>query len=150
MSYYHLVRGPKPHLHSVWLYWGVFFALVFLTVVTVSLARYDFGKLNIIVTLLIASTKAILVMAIFMHLAFDNKFYAVIAATSLVFLSLFIGFPIMDMNSRADLDPHNENYLPRDEAVYKHYLKDPKDLPLRPGLQEADKAHLIFIGPGEH
>lgn len=150
MSYFHMVKGPKPHLHSVWLYWGVFFALVFFTVVTVSLAQYDFGKLNIIVTLLIASTKAILVMAVFMHLAFDNKFYAVIAATSLVFLSLFIGFPILDMNSRADLDAHNENYLPRDEAVYKHHLKDPNDLPLRPGLLEAAPDKLIFIGPGEH
>lgn len=150
MSYFHYVKGPKPHPHSVWLYWGIFFTLVFLTIITVSLAQYDFGKLNIIVTLMIASTKAILVMAIFMHLAFDNKFYAVIAATSLVFLSLFIGFPILDMKSRGDLDPHNENYLPRDEAVYKHHIKDPKDLPLRPGLLEAVQDKLIFIKPGEH
>jgi|SRR6516225_10537087 cytochrome c oxidase subunit 4 len=150
MSYFNLVKGPKPHPHSVWLYWGIFFILVFLTFVTVSLAHYDFGKLNIIVTLLIASTKAILVMAIFMHLAFDNKFYAVIAATSLVFLSLFIGFPILDMKSRGDLDAHNKNYLPRDEAVYKHHIKDPNDLPLRPGLQEAVPDKLIFIGPNEH
>jgi len=145
-----MVKGPKPHPHSVWLYWGVFGALVFLTVVTVSLAQYDFGKLNIIVTLMIASTKAILVMAIFMHLAFDNKFYAIIAATSLLFLSLFIGFPILDMNSRGELDSFNENYLPRDEAVYKHHLKDPDDLPLRPGLLEAVPDKLIFIGPDEH
>jgi cytochrome c oxidase subunit 4 len=150
MSFYHMVRGPKPHPHSVWLYWGVFFTLVFFTAITVGLSHYDFGKLNIIVTLGIASTKAILVMAIFMHLAFDNKFYAVIAATSLVFLSLFIGFPIMDMNTRADLDAIQENFLPRDEAVYKHHIKDPKDLPLRPGLQEAVRDKLIFVGPGEH
>ena len=150
MSYFAMVKGPKPHLHSVWLYWGIFVTLVFLTAATVSLAQFDFGKLNIVVTLMIASTKAILVMAIFMHLAFDNKFYAVIAATSLVFLSLFIGFPLLDMDSRADLDPHNTNYLPRNEVVYKHHLKAPKELPLRPGLQEAVPDKLIFIGPGEH
>ena len=150
MSHVAMVKGPKPHVHSVWLYWGVFFTLIFLTAATVSLAQFDFGKLNIIVTLLIASTKAILVMAIFMHLAFDNKFYAVVAATSLVFLSLFIAFPLLDMDTRADLDPNNKNYLPRDETVYKHHIKDPKSLPLRPGLQEAVPEKLIFIKPGEH
>ncbi len=150
MSHIAMVKGPKAHIHSVWLYWGVFATLVLLTIITVSLASYDFGKFSIIVTLLIASTKAILVMAVFMHLLFDNKFYAVIAATSLVFLSLFIAFPIIDMDSRGDLDAYNQNYLPRDETVYKHNLKKPDDLPLRPGLQEAIKEKLIFMGPGEH
>ncbi len=150
MSHITMVKGPKPHVHSVWLYWGVFAALVFLTVITVGLANYDFGKLNLVVTLLIASTKAILVMSIFMHLAFDSKFFAVIASTSLVFLSLFILFPLLDLGSRADLDSEQQNFLPRDEKVYQHELDMPKDLPLRPGLEEAKKADLIFVGPGEH
>lgn len=150
MSNISMVKGPKPHVHSVWLYWGVFAALVFLTVVTVELAHYDFGKLNLIVTLIIASSKASLVMAIFMHLAFDSKFYAVVACTSLVFLSLFILFPLLDLGSRADLDPAQTNFLPRDEKVYKHHLDMPKDLPLRPGLEEPKKEKLIFVAPGEH
>lgn len=150
MSNISMVVGPKPHVHSVWLYWGVFFALVVLTVVTVMLAGFDFGKLNIVVTLLIASTKASLVLAIFMHLAFDNKFFLVVAATSLVFLSLFILFPLLDLGSRADLDPAQKNFLPRDEKVYQHEIDMPKDLPLRPGLEEAKKDSLIFIGPSEH
>lgn len=145
-----MVKGPKPHVHSVWLYWGVFATLVFLTVITVGLAHYDFGKLNLVVTLLIASTKASLVMAIFMHLAFDSKFFAVVASTSLVFLSLFILFPLLDLGSRADLDSAQQNFLPRDEKVYQHELDMPKDLPLRPGLEEAKKAELIFVSPGDH
>lgn len=144
-----MVKGPKPHVHSVWLYWAVFAALVFLTVVTVELAHFDFGKLNLIVTLLIASTKACLVMSIFMHLAYDSKFFAVVACTSLVFLSLFILFPLLDLGSRADLDPVQQNFLPRDQAVYKHEIDMPKDLPLRPGLQEAVRSKLIFAEP-EH
>lgn len=150
MSHISIVKGPKPHPHSVWLYWAVFFALVFFTVVTVTLASYDFGKLSIIVTLCIAGTKALLVMAVFMHLAFDNKFFAVIVASSLIFLSLFILFPIFDMASRADLDSANENYLPRDEFVYKYELANPDALPLRPGLQVAVPDKLIFIGPNQH
>jgi len=150
MSHISIVRGPKAHPHSVWLYWAVFFALVFFTFITVTLAGYDFGKLNLVVTLCIAGTKALLVMAIFMHLAFDNKFFAVIVATSLVFLALFIIFPIFDMESRADLDPANQNYLPRNEFVYKYELANPTALPLRPGLQVAVPDKLIFIGPGQH
>lgn len=150
MSHVHMVKGPKAHAHSVWLYWAVFFALIFFTAVTVWLAGHDFGKLNMVVTLLIAGTKALLVMAFFMHLAFDSKFFAVIAGTSLLFLALFILFPILDMDSRADLDAKQHNFLPRDEKVFKHHQDMPEALPLRPGLMDADKDKLIFQKPGEH
>lgn len=150
MSHFALVKGPKPHTHSVWLYWGVFFTLVVLTVVTVVIATYDFGKFNTLVALTIASTKALLVVGIFMHLAFDNKFFGVVASTSLVLLALFIVFPLVDMNTRVDLDAEQANFLPRNEQVHKHRLASPESLPLRPGLQEADKNKLIFEGPHGH
>lgn len=150
MSNVIMVQGPKPHPHSVWLYWAVFGALVCFTGITVWLAQFDFGKLNLVVTLMIAGTKAILVMAFFMHLAYDSKFFAVIASTSLVFLALFILFPMADLDTRADLDAEQLNFLPRDERVHKHTSDSPDALPLRPGLQEADKGKLIFIKPGEH
>lgn len=150
MSNVIMVKGPKPHAHSVWLYWAVFFALIFFTAVTVWLAGHDFGKLNLIVTLLIAGTKASLVIAFFMHLAFDSKFFGVVVGTSLIFLALFILFPIIDFDSRKDLDDKQINFLPRDERVYKHAVDMPDALPLRPGLQDADKDKLIFIKPGEH
>lgn len=150
MSSIRMVKGPSPHPHSVWLYWGVFFTLVFLTIVTVFVGQYDFGKLNIVLALLIAGTKASLVMGIFMHLLFDSKFLAVIAATSLVFLSLFILFPLLDLDTRDDLDIKQSNFLPRDETVHKHQLDNPKAHPLRPGLQQAEENELIFIGPEGH
>lgn len=150
MSHISLVKGPKPHTHSVWLYWAVFGALVILTGLTVALAQFDFGKLNLFVTLLIAGTKSCLVMGIFMHLAFDNKFFSVIAGTSFLFLALFIIFPILDMNSRPDVDASRNNYLPRDEQVHKHATDKPEALPLRPGLQEAKPEQLIFIKANEH
>lgn len=150
MSHISYIVGPKPHIHPVSLYWGVFFLLVLLTGATVYLAGYDFGKLNLVVTLLIAGTKAALVLGIFMHLAFDNKFFGVIAATSLVFLSLFILFPLYDMETRGDLDADNRMYLPRNEKVYQYTLQHPGALPLRPGLQDPIPDKLIFIKPGRH
>lgn len=151
MSHFHMVKGPKPHTHSVWLYWGIFFALVFLTILTVYLAKFDFGKFSVLVTLAIAGTKSLLVLGVFMHLAFDNKFFGVIIASSLVFLALFILFPIADLASRKDIDEkYQRNFLPRDEKVYDHTQNAPTALPLRPGLTDADPAKLIFEGAGEH
>lgn len=150
MSHISMVRGPKPHTHSVYLYWGVFFALVALTVLTVVLAGYDFGELNLVVTLLIAGSKAALVLTIFMHLAFDNKFFGVIIATSLVFLALFILFPMLDMQTRGDLDSWNSLYVPRNERVHQYQVEHPNALALRPGLQDPVKDKLIFIKPGAH
>lgn len=150
MSSVAMVKGPKAHPHSVWQYWAIFAGLVFLTGATVSLAQFDFGKLNLVVTLVIAGTKAALVMGFFMHLAYDNKFFGVIAMTSLVFLALFILFPMADLGTRDDLDEIQANFQPRNERVYKHHLASPDALPLRPGLVEAQKEKLIFVKPGEH
>lgn len=150
MSNFSKVVGPKAHPHKASLYWGIFAALVFFTIVTVWVAKYDFGKLNIVVAMLIASTKACLVMGFFMHLAYDSKFFAVVASTSLVFLALLILFPIFDIESRADLDAEQINFLPRDESVYKYDLDHPDALPLRPGLTEPVKDKLIFSEPHRH
>lgn len=149
MSHIKMVVGPKAHPHSVWLYWGVFAALVALTAATVWLAQYDFGSLNLIVTLLIAGTKASLVLSVFMHLAYDSKFYAVVASSALVFLLLFLAFPLIDFDSRADLDASQANFLPRDERVYEHHLAKPEE-PLGPGLSERNKEQLIFLSPTDH
>jgi cytochrome c oxidase subunit 4 len=148
--YKHPVKGPEPHVMPVSLYWGVFILLLCLTVITVWVAEYDFGAASTAVALLVASTKAGLVMAIFMHLWFDNKFYTLVISSSLVFLSLFVLFPMLDEGSRAMVDPIKANFLPRDEAVYKHELDKPNDLPLRPGLKEANKDDLVFEAAHGH
>jgi cytochrome c oxidase subunit 4 len=144
--YRHFVKAPVPHTHSVWLYWGIFFALVALKIITVLAAGIDFGSFSVFIALLIASTKAVLVFAVFMHLWFDNKFFALIVSATLVFLSLFILFPILDDGSRALVDADRENFLPREEAVYEHAVKNPNALPLRPGLKQGEKENLVFLG----
>lgn len=150
MSHIHKVKGPKPHVHSVWLYWGVFTALVILTILTVYLARFDFGSFNIVITFLIAGSKSLLVLGIFMHLAFDNKFFSLILGASLIFLVLFILFPILDMSSRSEIDSKISNFLPRDEKILQYQQTNPKALPLRPGLTEMPVEKLNFTPAGEH
>lgn len=146
----HMVQGPHAHVLPVAVYWTVFFILVGFTLLTVHLAEYDFGRFSMFVTLLIAGSKAALVAAIFMHLWFDNKFLTLVLSSCLLFLALFVLFPIIDLGSRGSLDEVKDNFIPRDEKVYQYKLDHPTALPLRPGLADPKQEELIFMGPGEH
>jgi cytochrome c oxidase subunit 4 len=75
---------------------GVFAALLILTFITVVVAGFDFGGLNIWVAMGVATVKAVLVGLYFMHLRYDSKFNLFIFLSSFVFLSLFLGFAMMD------------------------------------------------------
>ena len=66
-----------------------FFALAVLTFLTVLAA-------GTLVPLLIAVIKASLVLLIFMHLFWDNRFYALIFISCLIFVALFIGLALLD------------------------------------------------------
>jgi cytochrome c oxidase subunit IV len=80
------------------LFW-VFFALVGLTLLTVWQATqtmFDFGAAELWVTLGIATLKAGLVIAFFMHMLWDKPLNAIFFFSSLIFVSLFLGFTLMD------------------------------------------------------
>ena len=71
-------------------------ALLILTVITVWIAGFDFGKLNIWIALAIAVLKGSLVVLFFMHLRYDRPFNGVVFVTSLAFVALFISFALTD------------------------------------------------------
>ena len=75
---------------------AVFFALVFLTIVTVGQANFDFGSYDIAIVMVIATIKAALVMAFFMHLAYDKPFNIIVFMSSFVFVALFVIFTLSD------------------------------------------------------
>ncbi|MEO1614855.1 MAG: cytochrome C oxidase subunit IV family protein [Planctomycetota bacterium] len=78
------------------LLFGVFGALTLLTVITVAQASFDLGSFDVLVVMLIATVKAILVGAIFMHLAWDKPFNIFCFLGSFVFVALFIIFTLFD------------------------------------------------------
>ena len=84
------------------------FALLVLTVVTVWIASFEFGDLNIWIALTIAVAKGSLVVMFFMHLKYDRPFHALIFCASLAFVALFISFSLTDTKEYApDLLPGN-------------------------------------------
>ena len=85
---------------------AVFFTLVFLTIVTVAQANFDIGTLDIAIVMGIATVKAALVMAFFMHMAYDKPFNIIVFMSSFVFVALFVIFTLSDsrMTSK-DFEP---------------------------------------------
>jgi cytochrome c oxidase subunit 4 len=83
------------HVSNVNLLVGVFVALVFLTVITLLLAG-NLGPFGFVVAMTIATIKSCLVMAFFMHMAWDKPFNVFVFLTSVLFLFLFIGLTFTD------------------------------------------------------
>jgi len=71
--------------------------LLILTLVTVLATRIDFGaNINLAIAMVIAVTKATLVILFFMHLRYDRLFHSVVFCSALLAASLFVGFTLMD------------------------------------------------------
>jgi len=86
---------------SVKLYLGVFLTLLLLTFVTVEAARHDFGAWNNVVALTIAFTKAVLVIAFFMHVRWAGKLVVLVVGSGFVFLGILFLFTMADYVSRS-------------------------------------------------
>ena len=74
----------------------VFFALLALTVVTVSVSYVDLGLWNTVVALVIASVKASLVALFFMHLKGESRLVWGFALVPIVFLALILFGTLVD------------------------------------------------------
>jgi cytochrome c oxidase subunit IV len=81
-------------------------SLLILTGITVAASYVNFGAMNVVVALTIATIKATLVALFFMHLLHDKPVNALIACAGFLFLGLFLMFTLLDFDSR-------ENPLPR-------------------------------------
>jgi cytochrome c oxidase subunit 4 len=88
------------HIASAQFYWGIFSALIVLTLLTVKVSYYDFGSANIIIALVIATMKASLVAAFFMHLRHDNLFNTIAFLAAFLFLAIFILLTYDDLGVR--------------------------------------------------
>ena len=90
--------APLPLLY------GVFFALVILTVLTLLLAG-SLGPFGFVVAMIFATAKATLVMAFFMHMLWDKPFNVICFLGSVLFVFLFIGMTMTDTDHyQEDID----------------------------------------------
>ncbi len=95
------------HPASPKLLYAVFFALIFLTLLTVAVSALGppMGMPRAFafpIAMIFATMKAFLVCAFFMHMWWDKGFNILAFLSSLLFVSLFIGMTLMDTSHYQD------------------------------------------------
>jgi len=90
----------SEHIVSPVVYVGVFLALMVLTGLTVFASTVDLGMWNTPVALLIAITKAVLVVLFFMHVKYSSRLVSLAVGAAMLWLVLLIAGVIADYVSR--------------------------------------------------
>ena len=128
--------GPK-------IYTANLFALLFLTIITVAAASFNFGSANVVIALAIASVKAILVGLFFMHLIWDKPVNTIVIVAGFLFLGIFLMFDFLDVGTRDRLQPRNmpvmENATPVPDTMNPLKAAPPKPLEPAPAAPEEHK-----------
>ncbi len=100
------------------LLFGVFFALIFLTILTVVVSALA-GSMGIPsafmfpIAMTLATAKAFLVCAFFMHMWWDKSFNVIAFLSSLLFVSLFICMTLMDTGHyQSTIESYDVNQMP--------------------------------------
>ena len=97
MADHHADHPSFNHPAPLKLLYGVFFALIGLTILTVVVSFAGLPPaIAFPVAMLIATGKAFLVCAFFMHMMWDKSFNILFFLSSVLFVSLFIGLTLTD------------------------------------------------------
>ncbi len=98
-GYSHSIGDPTAglaHVVPMRVLLTVFAVLLVLTFVTVAATWVDSGNWALVIALGIATVKASLVALYFMHLRYDQPFYAIVLLTALLFLAIFLSITLLD------------------------------------------------------
>lgn len=94
-------HAPTHHVTPLWIYFSVFFALMFFTIVTVWISTINLGVMNTPVALAIAVTKATLVILFFMHVIHSTRLTWVVILGSFLWLATLFVLTFADYLTRA-------------------------------------------------
>ena len=108
----------EHHITPLRTYLIIAATLLFLSGVTVWVSYFDFGPLNIIIAMGVASLKATLVALFFMHLLWDDKKNMTIFVMSLMFLAIFIVITLLDTGFRGKVNPEMKYPINKRAAFY--------------------------------
>ena len=96
----HTEAHDGEHVMPLQVYFGVFGALMVLTVLTVWLSYFGLGPIAIEGAMVVALIKASLVIGYFMHLKYEGRFLSLLFVGSLFFLFLLFLFCFVDLGTR--------------------------------------------------
>lgn len=93
-------KQNSEHISSYKLLGAVLASLLVLTGVTIGVSYVDMGFFNVPIALLVASTKATIVLLFFMHMKYESKVIAISFTSTFLFLCIMIGFTFWDVAFR--------------------------------------------------
>jgi cytochrome c oxidase subunit 4 len=102
-----LVENPHEdhhHVSPIWVFTAVFVTLLCLTVLTYVVSFLGLGAASLPVAMTVAIIKASLVIGYFMHLKYEDRFYAFVFAATFMFVGIFFTFVLFDMTTTDDLN----------------------------------------------
>ena len=89
------------HVVPLRIYLTIFALLLVLTAVTVIVSGIDLGRMNTVVALTIAVTKALLVILYFMHVRYGTRLTWLVVSAGFVWLGILILFTMSDVLTRS-------------------------------------------------
>src|SRR5262249_38577798 len=88
------------HIVPKKIYFIIFGLLMVFTFLTVFVAQYDLGRLNVIVALGIAVTKALLVVLFFMHVKYSKRLTRIAIFGGLFWFAIMVVLTLFDYRTR--------------------------------------------------
>ena len=86
----------KPHIVPYKTFLMVLLALLVFTFISIGVTSYDLGPLTVLTALLLATLKTVLVLTYFMHLKYDVKMFAMLAAAVMLLIGVVIFITFLD------------------------------------------------------
>jgi cytochrome c oxidase subunit IV len=90
------MENEKKHIVEYRTYFLVLIALLVFTFSSIGVTSLDLGALSVTAALVFSSIKSLLVFAIFMHLKFDNKIYAIMVGIVLFIFTALVVITFLD------------------------------------------------------
>ena len=90
----------SQHVIPQKVYYLIFVTLIYLTLITVDVAFYNFGWLNIYIAMTIATCKALIVVLYFMHVRYSPRLTWVFAGAGVIWLLIMFTLTISDYLTR--------------------------------------------------
>jgi caa(3)-type oxidase subunit IV len=133
-----------PHILPLSVYLAVATALLTLTVVTVWVAQYDLGAMNLLVAMLVAAVKGTLVAMFFMHLKYTSRLYSIVIATAVMMLAVFVVFVMFDTMNRGGVYEIEAGLIEDQAVIYRQDQSNPvvadSIVPADSSISELDSA----------
>jgi caa(3)-type oxidase subunit IV len=99
------------HVSPISLYNKIIAVLFVLTGLTYAVSFADLGAASLTVAMFVATIKAALVIGYFMHLKYDDRYHLFVFAGTIIFVSIFFGFTMFDIQARTALNDEQETFM---------------------------------------